>query len=194
MSTATVERHVRLCPTHKVEVEQRGTQLVCPRGWHAVSHFRVLDRLKRVITDVPVDGDQTRGGITDMNSTTATRGPAVAATATAPVRPAGKATELLAKAKFGDPDGSVLWIRLVRHRTKRDGDVWLVRWARHDAGKKAKAQTAALVAEMYQEKARDAFATAVSDARKSGWQDLPVFHREMRFLPLPKPAAARKGR
>lgn len=48
---------MRVCPTHMVEVEERGSSLICPRGQHAVSHFKVIDRLKRTSVEVAVDGD-----------------------------------------------------------------------------------------------------------------------------------------
>lgn len=197
MSTQPVERHVRICPTHNVEVEEHGTSLLCPKGWHAVSHFKVLDRLKRrVIGDVPVDGDEKRGGITveekpKVSSVREPKAPGMGVFAGSTKEPKLK---VLAKAKFEDDAGATLWIRLVRQRTARNGEVFVVRWARHESGKKIPAKTASLAAETYQEKAREAFAAAVADARKSGWQDRAVLHRELVFQPLPKATVTRKGK
>lgn len=199
MSTQPVERHVRICPTHNVEVEEHGSSLLCPKGWHAVSHFKVLDRLKgRVIGDVPVDGDEKRGGISveekarpSVLSVREPKAPGMGVFAGSAKEPKLK---VLAKAKFEDDAGGTLWIRLVRQRTARNGEVFVVRWARHEAGKKTAAKTAPIAAETYQEKAREAFAAAVADARKSGWQDRAVLHCELVFQPLPKAAVMRKGK
>ena len=205
MATATPERHVRLCPTHGVEVAEQGTALICPKGGHAVSHFRVLDRLKRTFQDVPVDGDSNRGGITEVGKMrtgiddgprlprTAVTNPGPAAGAS-PATDNGPKTETLNRAKFVDPAGAQLWIYLVRKRSVRAGVAYLVRWARCEPGKKNKAQSAPLCAEAFQEKARDAFDKARAQAKADGWSEAAITVRELKFLPLPKPAPAPKGR
>jgi hypothetical protein len=198
MSTQPVERHVRICPAHKVAVEEHGSSLVCPRGWHAVSHFKVLDRLQGRVTDVPVDGDEERGGITVEDKTRPQGLEARPKEATAMAVVAGRRKEpkrmVIAKAKFQDAAAATLWIRLIRQRTAKHGEVFVVRWARHEAGKKTAAKTAPLAAENAQEKARDAFVAAVAEARQNGWRDRAVIARELTFLPLPKAAVMRKGK
>lgn len=198
MSTQPTERHVRVCPTHLVEVEEHGTSLICPRGQHAVSHFRVIDRLKRTAVEVAVDGDERRGGIvSEIRKPGPAAMPVLDRTTQAPGRgsfpDAGKPKLVLAKAKFEDATGEHLWVRLLRKVTKTQGPVFVVQWSRHDPGEKNVAQTAALAIETYQEKAREAFTAAVAQARKDGWSELAVLRREVKLLPLPKPATVKKA-
>lgn len=202
MSTQPTERHVRVCPTHMVEVEERGSSLICPRGQHAVSHFKVIDRLKRTSVEVAVDGDDRRGGLVGEGTKypVRVRPGAVEALSSvgqvAPARAAGptKPKEVLAKAKFEDSSGVVLWVRLLRRTLKTTGQCFVVQWCRHEPGEKNVAKTAPLAIETYQEKAREAYEAAVAQARKDGWAERAVLRREIKLLPLPKPAAAKKGR
>jgi len=65
-SETTTERHVRVCPQHGVEIQEtRGGKLVCPKGWHPVGKFRVVDTLKHRVVEATVDG----GGIQEMAGT-----------------------------------------------------------------------------------------------------------------------------
>lgn len=197
MSTQPTERHVRVCPTHLVEVEERGTSLICPRGQHAVSHFKVIDRLKRTAVEVAVDGDERRGGLVGEGTKFTVGRPRAVETerqAAPAAAPPTKPKEVLAKAKFEDAAGGVLWVRLLRRVTKTTGQCFVVQWTRHEPGEKNVAQTAPLALETYQEKAREAYAGALEQARKDGWRELAVLRREIKLLPLPKPATVKKGR
>lgn len=191
MSTQPQERYWRVCPTHNVEVEDHGSSLICPRGQHVVTHFRVLDRLKRTSVEVAVDGDDMRGGLVEEGTKLTRPRPA----------PAGgrglhgdKPKEVLAKAKFGDAAGGVLWIRLLRLVTKTKGPVFVVRWARHDHGQKVPAETAPLAIETSTETGRAVYAAAVAQALRDGWREVPMLRREINIRPLPKPAAAKGKR
>lgn len=187
MSTQPTERHVRVCPTHLVEVEERGTSLICPRGQHAVSHFKVIDRLKRTAVEVAVDGDERRGGIVaDLPRKPVAVAPPAAAQK-------NKKTEALSTAAFEDDAGGRLYVRLIRTVLSRRQS-FVVRWARHEPGIKSPAQTGALANEMFQEKAREAYLAALATARKDGWRDRALLSHQVRFLPLPKPATVKKGR
>lgn len=196
MGDVAPERHVRICPTHRVEVEERGSQLYCPKGWHAVAKFKVLDRLKHTVTDVPVDGSERHGGITEVKMEPVTRTAAAVAVAQAPATASKSGKDVLEKVKFKDFAGTVLWIRLVRVRSPRRPDVFMVRWERHDDGSHNVSQQAALCAEPYLERARTAYTKAVADARADGWIESAVTYRELKFLPLPKAAKSvvKKGR
>lgn len=192
MSTQPTERHVRVCPTHLVEVEEHGTSLICPRGQHAVSHFKVIDRLKRTVTaEVAVDGDDRRGGLVGEGTKITLARPGAATASAVPARE--KKTEAMATAGFEDEAGARLFVRLIRHVKARQTS-YVVRWARHEPGKKSPAQTAALASEIYQGKAQAAFDTALAAARKDGWRDRQLASHQVRFAPLPKPGTAKKGR
>ena len=180
-----------------VEVEERGSSLICPRGQHAVSHFKVIDRLKRTAVEVAVDGDDRRGGLVGEGTKYPVRVRPGAVEALSgvgqavPARPT-KPKEVLARAKFEDSTGAVLWVRLLRRTTKTTGQCFVVQWYRHEPGEKNVTKTAPLAIETYQEKAREAYEAALAQARKDGWRELAVLRREIKLLPLPKPITSGK--
>jgi hypothetical protein len=52
MSTQPLERYVRICPDHRVEVMPRGETFVCPRDRREVDRWLVVDRqTRRVIQE-----------------------------------------------------------------------------------------------------------------------------------------------
>jgi len=178
-SETTTERHVRVCPQHGVEIQEtRGGKLVCPKGWHPVGKFRVVDTLKHRVVEATVDG----GGIQEMTSTR----PGVVV---APPKSSTKNTERMQVAKFVDSEGVVLLLRLVRRRTARSGDVFVVCWTR-GPGPDGKSTTGTLHHGAHAEPARTAFAKAVEEAKGEGWMERSIQSHKVNFLPLPKPTRA----
>lgn len=183
------ERYVRCCPLHGCPLEEHGTQLICPKGRHAVAKFKVIDRKKGTAELVPVDGDHNRGGVEIVEKVPAavppaTPGPRAAAAKAKPV-------EVLLRTKFRDEAGNVLWVRLMKETKKSSGVVYLVRWSLHEEGAE-KAKTRPLAADPYQEKARKVYDDECEKARKLGWTEVIVLHREIEFVPLPAPAKKRR--
>lgn len=198
MTTQTMpleERYVRCCPMHDVPVEERGSALICPKGGgHAVAKFKVVDRLKRTAELVPVDGDQRRGGLemVEKNAPAAVR-PTAPTPAPAPA-PAKKTPplEVILRTKFRDELGNVLWVRLVKETRKRDGVVYIVRWALQEHGS-FKAKTRPLAASAFQEAARKSYDEQLELAQKAGWTPVPTSGRELTFVPLPSPAKKKRS-
>ncbi len=185
-STATyqAERYVRCCPTHGAPVEERGTQLICPKGGgHAVSKFKVIDRKKGTAELVPVDGNQTKGGIEVIDKgTTPGPKPAASPAPSAPAAARPKPAEVLQRAKFTDGRGRVLWVRLIKE-SRKTGVLYLVRWTLHEG---EKATTRPIAADAYQEKARAAYEAKLEQTRDAGWAEAAT-HRGMAFSPIPAP-------
>ena len=196
MSSPAADRFVRLCPTHGVAIEEKGTQLICPRGGHAVARWKVVDREKdKAVMAATVD-PKARNGVEDMSqpmtrkSLQATTLPTTVAPQ-APHPPTSTAkTAVLARWKGGDDAKNVLWIRLVRQHSKRAGDSYLVRWQRVDVS--GKGTTGCSFVGAYAEPARTAYEAKIKEAEKDGWAARPVTTREIRLSPLPK--AVKKGR
>lgn len=182
MSTQPVERHVRVCPQHRVPIDEDSHgRLVCPKGWHPVGKFLVVDRLKRAVVAADIDKE----GMTEM----ANERPQIAPV---PAR-STKKVEVLNAAKFMDATGWVLFVRLRRERTARSGDVFTVKWERVNGTGKLDG-SGSLARETYAEKGREAFAAAKKQALADGWTEQPLMAHAPRFAPLPKPGAAKKGR
>jgi hypothetical protein len=175
-------------------VEERGTALVCPVGGHAVSHFKVLDRLKRTFIDVPVDGDERRGGV--MVTTTGPISVAKAPPATPPAaKPHSGELVVLERVKLTDDADNVLWVRLSRVGLRRPvgGVYFAVKWQLLPGGNKAKTSSGTVSAEPAEPAARAAFAAEVARLKKEGWQATPP-RRQHGFAAPPKPVLKGKGR
>lgn len=154
--------------------------MVCPKGWHPIGRFLVVDRLKRVTVAAEADKE----GMSDM---------AIEKPSIAPVpKQSTKKIEVLLAAKFADTTGWTMFVHLRRMRTARSGDVFTVSWARHQAGKVE--STGVLARETYAERGREAFAGAKKAALADGWQEVALMAHAPKFAPLPKPGAAKKGR
>jgi hypothetical protein len=171
MSTATGERHVRVCPQHDAILIEQRDKLVCPRGYHPVGKFKVVDRLKR--TAVAVDGDNPE--VREMGTTAP------------PTTPRRKKSEAMAIAKFVDATGAVLYVRLTK-LYRRAALVFTVRWSREQGGKYV--EGAAVALEDYAEKGRAAYEKACKAAIEEGWKVAPVFSRKPKFAPIPKAGKA----
>lgn len=202
MTTPTMsadERYVRCCPTHGVAVEEHGTQLICPKGGrHAVAKFKVVDRLKRTEELVPVDGDQTRGGVemVEKSAPSPIRPAPGASAAPAPPAAAKKTppAQVLHRAKFKDEAENVLWVRLVKETKKLDGVIYVVRWTLQEPGG-FHPKTRLLAVEAYQEPARKVYDDQVAVAKKAGWTEVLTSGRgrEFTFVPLPSPAKKKRS-
>lgn len=183
MSTQPIERHVRVCPQHHVPItEDQHGRMVCPKGWHSIRKFMVVDRLKRsaVVADADLEV------MTDM---------AIERPSIVPVpKTATKKLEVLQVAKFTAPAGAVLFIHLRRERTARNGDVFTVKWSRQEPGAGKPGETGVLARETYAEKGREHFAAAKKQALADGWTEALIMAHVAKFAPLPKPGAAKKGR
>lgn len=175
-----IERHVRVCPQHRVPIQEDAHgRLLCPKGWHPIGKFLVVDRLKGLV----VSADAEKEGMSEMSNERS----AIAAVPKA----ATKKLEVLDAAKYIDPAGVVLFIHLRRERTARSGDVYTVKWTRQAPG--AKAENGTLARETFAERCREQFAAAKKQAVTDGWSEAPLQGHVPKFAPLPKPAA-KKGR
>lgn len=189
MSSAAVE-HVRVCPQHGRRIEERGSALICPVGDHAVAHWRVVRTNGRPVYDDVAD-DPSKG-VTNvvMNGNGTRPGPVPAPQAAAAPRPAPpakvKAVEVLQKAKLGDAEGNVLWLRLMRLTSPRCGVRFVVRWERMEPGATA-GKVGTVAVDTYTEPMRTAFIEQLAQAKKDGWKERPITHRELVLSPIPKP-------
>lgn len=166
-------RYDRLCPQHHEPVEERGTQLVCPRGGHAVSAWKVVDREKATVLAIATPDPKGKEGIME----TKTR------LGKAPGSAGGK-TETIESKHYADPEGNKLRVSLFRYSQKRNGDSFRVIWRR--TAKNGQTQAGTTYASPYREKAHMEFEKAQKALLADGWEESAHIGRGLSLVPLPK--------
>ena len=83
--------------------------------------------------------------------------------------------------------GKVLWIR--HNRIKNSGgNLFKVWWQLLEVGGKKQIQQGCYESSMYAEKVREAYSTAVEDAKKRGWKTVPIMTHEAVTKAIPDAA------
>lgn len=186
MGDDQVEDAVRVCPSHRVVLEERrGDVLFCRAGRHRVKRWLVVARRNsRALYEVSAEQGATRMADADEK---------------VQIKDHEPKSQTLDRAKFEDGSKAVLFIRLTREPKRYGGDPFRIRWQQRTAQGVKKGVVGGVAKTCPDESsARDAFKAAVRSATSQGWGQVPVGQGGPRTLvlkPIPAPKKpARRGR
>lgn len=174
---------VRMCPAHRLALREVGETLECPRG-HRPAGFVVVDRRTgRVEAEVPADEAAEE---TERQERKESKKRAEEVTMAAPGGPGGK-TEL--KAKFNEPKGEILWIRVVTRKPAAYGGtpVHSVCWSVQNGPKPTRTSKGTVGVFSDRAEAAKVYEKEVQTALGAGWLPAPILSGRMRIAPIPAP-------
>lgn len=168
------ERYERMCPTHGRLLLERGSQLYCPMGDHAVARWKVVDRkLSRAVSVADAEAGELREIREELKP--------MERSTTPPPKQHGR----LQFAKYSCA-AATLAIRLEKTKPGR----LKVTWVR--VSTEGKRSSAYLYDGTDWDKAVKAYNDAQTDAQRRGWVEAPASAR-IKFEPIPDAAPPRAG-
>ncbi len=177
----------RVCPTHKVELEERpGDTLYCPAGRHEAKRWLVINR---------------RNSRAEYEATTEKGATLMPDTETVQVTKHEPKCQTLDRAKFEDDSKAMgLFVRLTKEPKRLGGDPFYIRWQQwlKSAGQGKKGTLQGVVKTCPDEASgRRAFKVAVSNAIEQGWSRVQRIQsgggRCIVLKPIPAPTRRRRA-